>query len=102
MATCLMPDISRIALRYAWQASAALYAAIGREIDRAAYDAYDEPTEDLVARAVATGDEHAVKFTEVCLRAHRMDPRPVFLVAARHAVDMLGRPAQDRSAERKD
>ncbi|NPV04342.1 MAG: DUF4243 domain-containing protein [Syntrophaceae bacterium] len=101
MATSLLPDISRVALRYAWQASAALYAAIGREIDRAPYDAYDEPTEDLVARAVATGDEHAVKFTEVCLRAHRMDPRPVFLVAARHAVDMLGRPAQDRAAKRK-
>ena len=92
MASCLLPDISRVALRYAWQASAALYAAIGREIDRAPHDACDEPVEDLVTRAVKTGDEHAIKFTEVCLRAHRIDPRPVFLVAARHAVDRLGRP----------
>jgi len=92
MAPCLLPDISRVALRYAWQASAALYAAIGREIDRAPHDACDEPVEDLVTRAVKTGDEHAIKFTEVCLRAHRIDPRPVFLVAARHAVDRLGRP----------
>jgi hypothetical protein len=89
MATCLWPDISRIALRYAWQASAALYAAIGREIDRASYDAYDEPVEDLVTRAVQTGDEHAIKFTEVCLRVHRIDPRPIFLVAARHAIERL-------------
>jgi hypothetical protein len=91
MAACLLPDISRIALRYAWQASAALYAAIGREIDRAPYDAYDGLKENLVARAVDTGDEHAVKFTEVCLRAHRMDPRPIFLVAAAHAIERLGR-----------
>jgi hypothetical protein len=89
MASCLLPDISRVALRYAWQASAALYAAIGREIDRASYDAYDGSVEDLVTRAVETGDEHAVKFTEVCLRAHRIDPRPVFLVAAQHAIDRL-------------
>jgi hypothetical protein len=85
MAACLLPDISRIALRYAWQASAALYAAIGREIDRASYDACDESAEDLITRAVETGDEHAIKFTEVCLRAHRIDPRPIFLVAAKHA-----------------
>ncbi len=90
MASCLLPDISRVALRYAWQASAALYAAIGREIDRATHDACDEPIEDLVARAVQTGDEHAIKFTEVCLRAHRIDPRPIFLVAAKHAIDRLG------------
>jgi len=93
MASCLLPDISRVALRYAWQASAALYAAIGRGVDRAPHDAYDESAEDLVTRAVHTGDEHAIKFTEVCLRAHRIDPRPIFLVAARHAIDRLGRPA---------
>ena len=101
MATCLLPDISRVALRYAWQASAALHAAIGRAIDRTAYDAYDGTTEDLVARAVQTGDEHAVKFTEVCLRAHRMDPRPVFLVAANHAIEHLGRQAQDQATSSK-
>lgn len=89
MAASLLPDLVSIALRYAWQASAALHAAIGREIDRAFYDAYDGSKEDLVARAVETGDEHAIKFTEVCLRAHRMDPRPIFLVAANHAVERL-------------
>ncbi len=94
MATCLLPDISRIALRYAWQASAALYASIGREIDNAVYDAADESVEDLIVQAVGTGDEHAIKFTEVCLRAYRIDPRPIFLAAARHAIDRLGRSTQ--------
>ena len=94
MAACLLPDIGRIALRYAWQAAAALYAAIGREIDSTAYDADEESVDDLITLAVETGDEHAIKFTEVCLRAYRIDPRPIFLVAARHAVEQLGRPAQ--------
>jgi hypothetical protein len=89
MAACLLPDISRIALRYAWQASAALYAAIGREIDSTAYDACEETVDDLIAGAVETGDEHAIKFTEVCLRAYRIDARPIFLVAARHAIEHL-------------
>jgi hypothetical protein len=93
MATCLLPDISRIALRYAWQASAALYAAIGRVIDSGVYDTYHGSIEDLIARAVETGDEHAIKFTEVCLRVYRIEPRPIFLVAARHAIDRLGRTA---------
>lgn len=36
-----------------------------------------EPTlpfdrDDLVGRAVATGDEHAIKFTEACLREHTL------------------------------
>ncbi len=101
MASCLLPDISRVALRYAWQASAALYAAIGREIDRASHDAYDGSKEDLVKRAVETGDEHAIKFTEVCLRAHRMEPRPVFLVAANHAIERLGRQAQNQATSSK-
>lgn len=101
MASCLLPDISRVALRYAWQASAALYAAIGREIDRASHDDYDGSKEDLVKRAVETGDEHAIKFTEVCLRAHRMEPRPVFLVAAHHAIERLGRQAQNQATSSK-
>lgn len=91
MAPCLLPHISRVAMRYAWQASASLFAAIGREIDRVSYDAYDKSIENLITRAVQTGDEHAIKFTEVCIRAHHIKPRPIFLVAAEHAVDRLGR-----------
>jgi|WetSurMetagenome_2_1015567.scaffolds.fasta_scaffold08873_5 hypothetical protein len=96
MAACLLPDISRVALRYAWQASAAMYASIGHGIDNAVYDAADGSIEDLILQAVETGDEHAIKFTEVCLRAYRIDPRPIFLVAAGHAVERLKKVTGDR------
>jgi hypothetical protein len=78
-------------LRYAWQAAAALYAAFGsttgtREVEPPAGD-----TDDLIDRAVATGDEHAIKFAEACLREHALNPRPVYLAAARHAGKALAR-----------
>ena len=43
----------------------------------------------LLSSAVATGDEHAIKFTEACLREHALNPKPVYLLAARHATDYL-------------
>ena len=78
-------------LRYGWQGAAALYAASGGK--------WPSPTpvpaekggrEDLVDRAVATGDEHAIKFTEACLREYALNPKPVYLAAARAAVARLG------------
>ena len=46
--------------------------------------------DDLADRAVATGDEHAIKLTEACLRLHAQTPDPVFLHAAARASDLLG------------
>jgi hypothetical protein len=43
----------------------------------------------LIAEAVDTGDEHAIKFTEACLREHRVAPAPEFLAAARDACPRL-------------
>ena len=40
--------------------------------------------------ALATGDEHAIKFTEACLREHALNPKPVYLAAARAAVGSFG------------
>ncbi len=34
--------------------------------------------EELVERAIASGDEHAIKFTEVCLREHALNPDAAF------------------------
>jgi hypothetical protein len=45
--------------------------------------------DELIDRAIACGDEHAIKFTEVCLREHAFKPDPVFLAAAAHAIRML-------------
>ena len=42
--------------------------------------------DELIERAIACGDEHAIKFTEVCLREHALNPDPAFLAAADHAI----------------
>ncbi len=93
IAPYLSRDTVRRALRYCWQASAGIYAAIGMAIDDNPYaTAGDEAKiDELINLAVATGDEHAFKFTEACLRAYKLKPKPIFLVAARHAAEHLGK-----------
>ena len=94
----LIPYLNQVtahaALAYAWQAAAAMYATFGTRADltrpRMA-EAKDRDEEELVARAIACGDEHAIKFTEVCLREHALKPEPAFFAAAEHAIHMLGR-----------
>jgi hypothetical protein len=44
----------------------------------------------LADRAVANGDEHAIKLTEVCLRESALHPRPVYRQAAQDALSRLG------------
>ena len=81
-----------VALRYGWQAAAALftvYALRAAPEDSFASSNYDR--EDLVERAIECGDEHAIKFTEVCLREYEFNPQPEYLVAAHHASGMLRR-----------
>ncbi len=46
--------------------------------------------DDLIDRAVASQDEHAIKFTEACLREYALNPKPVYLPAARDAVERFG------------
>jgi hypothetical protein len=80
----------RTALRYAWQTACALYVTFGSR--PAPPGAIEPPREDagtLVDLAIANGDEHAIKFTEACLRHHALAPSPVYLAAARHALDVL-------------
>ncbi len=85
----LPPEASPNMLRYGWQTAAALYAAFANAAPAAAED--DEIDRDeLIDRAVATGDEHAIKFAEACLREHALNPKPVYLAAARHASGVLG------------
>ena len=83
-------ETARIAARYAWQASAGLYAAF----------AIKDPSEDqppmpnidmqaLIDHAVTNGDEHAIKFTEACIHEHELNPKPVYLAAATHALQVL-------------
>src|SRR3984893_18473600 len=82
----IAPQVSdrtaRAALRYSWQAGCGLYACFGG----ATATAEDgEPQEDdgdcSVDRAIAHGDEHVIKFTEVCLHRHSLSPSPVYFAA---------------------
>ena len=83
-------DQARTTLRHLWQAGAALYAALGVASPVAEDVAPpDESIAALIDRAVATGDEHAIKFTEALLREYAIRPRPVYLAAAAHAIDAL-------------
>src|SRR3984957_12590211 len=78
------------ALAYAWQTAAAMYATFGTRSDLSRVDEIKLGSKDeLIDRAIACGDEHAIKFTEVCLLEHALKPDPAFLAAANHATRML-------------
>ncbi len=87
-------ETARHGVRYVWQGGASLFAAFGRR--PFAVEAIEPPPEsaaELVDRAVAHGDEHAIKFTEACLREHALAPSAATLAAARHVLDALPRAA---------
>jgi len=78
------------ALAYAWQTAAAMYATFGTRAELSHFDAVKVGNHDeLIERAIECGDEHAIKFTEVCLREYALNPDPAFLAAAGHAIRML-------------
>jgi len=81
---------AREAIRYLWQAGCALYAAFGTAPAPREIEPPRESRDALVDRAIASHDEHAIKFTEACLREHDLNPSPAYLAAARHAIGMLG------------
>jgi hypothetical protein len=79
------------ALAYAWQAVAALHVAYA--VDRHAPEDVDgvvPSSEELIDRAVASGDEHALKLTEAALRSHARTGDPDLLRAAVDASTRLG------------
>jgi hypothetical protein len=83
---------ARSALRYAWQASCGLYAAFGSGPTSA--EEMEPPREDrdtLIDMAIAHGDEHAIKFTEACLRFDALAPSPAYRAAAHSAITILPR-----------
>jgi hypothetical protein len=83
---------ARAALAYAWQTAAAMYATFGTQADLSRLHIEGSRACDidgLIDRAIACGDEHAIKFTEVCLREHGLNPDPAFFAAANQAVRRL-------------
>jgi hypothetical protein len=78
------PDAQRAALAHLWQVTAALVASYSDGEPVAPLDA-DPPAvteRELVARAIATGDVHAIKLTEACTRRFRESGKPAYLAAA--------------------
>ena len=51
---------------------------------------WTEDAATLIDRAVANGDEHAIKFTEACFSRHILAPSPIYLAAIRHAIGIVG------------
>ena len=88
----LQDATARTALRFVWQAACGLYAAFGsRPTPAADVEPPRENADTLVDMAIAHGDEHAIKFTEACLRHNALNPSPAYLAAARNALDVLPR-----------
>lgn len=85
-----VPDVAaREAVRWSWQASAALYATFSSA--PAAVDVAPPRASNaaLVDQAIATRDEHAIKMTEACLREWALRPSPAYLAAAQRASALL-------------
>ncbi len=90
----IAPRVSRattdLALRYMWQTCAAMYSMFGAPplTNESLLDG-DRAIDDLFDAAIACGDEHAIKFSEACVREHALNAKPVYLAAASHAVAFL-------------
>lgn len=89
----LIPHLERedacAALRYGWQFAGAMYTIYGRANPVETWPPPSEERDQLIDRAVATGDGAAVVFTEACLREYAVRPQPVYLAAAQEAVARL-------------
>jgi hypothetical protein len=73
-----------------WQAAAALVSVYSSGAPAEAVPSSEPPgRDDLADRAVASGDAHAIKLTEACLRLHAERQDPVLLHAAALASDLL-------------
>src|SRR5438128_10952386 len=91
LAPYLTAAAARLAARYAWQACAAIYAWYSTTLpSTAGLTPPTEAPETLIDRAVAAGGAHTIKFTEACLREYALNPKPVYLVAARDAAERVG------------
>lgn len=90
----IAPQLGRetadLALRYIWQTCAAMYSMFGTPPSpNQPLKNGDRAIDDLFDAAIVCGDEHAIKFSEACVREHALNAKPVYLAAASHAVSFL-------------
>ncbi|MCI0412932.1 questin oxidase family protein [bacterium] len=88
----LLPFVSqettRKLIRYGWQLAAGLYSIAGAGSVRT-LEEEEIKRDNLIDRAVNLQEEHAIKFTEACLREYALNPKSVYLNAAADAVSRL-------------
>ncbi|HTO72034.1 MAG TPA: questin oxidase family protein [Myxococcota bacterium] len=87
----LSPAHQRAGMRFAWQTGAALYAAFGKSAPAREIEPPRESLEVLAERAVAHGDEHAIKLAEACLARNAIRPHPAYSAAVASALRLLPR-----------
>jgi len=78
--------LQRPLLRHVWHLGAAVYVTHATRRATAPSIAPFATPDDLVAAAIASRDEHAIKLTEVALREDAIAPDPAFARAASHWV----------------
>ena len=74
---------------YGWQAGAALYSIAGTGSVNKPIHPSEIKQADLIERAVATKEEHAIKFTEACLREYALNQNQSYLQAASDSLNRL-------------
>jgi hypothetical protein len=84
------PEEQRRLVRYTWQAAASFLSSNGGKSAPTLSSEKLPSRDELADRAIATGDEHAIKFTEACFREYAKNPKPVYIHAARDGVARLG------------
>ena len=90
LAPHLTLNTTKLAARYAWQAAAAIHAR-GHFPHEVELPETPPAADDLIDRAVFSGDEHAIKFTEACLREYALNPDPAFLAGPLDMSNRYGR-----------
>ncbi len=83
------PATTHKLLTYGWQTAAALYSIAGIGSTNKLPEKLEIKKADLIERAVATKEEHAIKFTEACLREYTLNPTQVYLQAANDSLSRL-------------
>jgi hypothetical protein len=74
-----------------WQVAAGLYTAYAAGASPEPLPTGQPPSPgDLADQAVGTGDVHAIKLTEACLRLYAESPDPLLLQAAGRGIELLG------------
>jgi hypothetical protein len=96
----LPTELQKVALSRTWQAVTAWVAAYGDEIP-VDYDEALLPEAEIVERSIETGDPHAIKFAEACVREFHYNPNPVYLMAAQDWATRLHQATHWTAAERE-